>query len=282
MKSALIGPACSHDTCPCLGLVIDFGAYTVVPRLTDHEIIRVTFMPPTKSPTSISILIVDDHTFFRQGIQFNLETHPDMKVIGDCADGEQALADLRRMEPDVAIMDINLPKMNGIQVTQKVNTEKLPTRIIMLTAYDNVEQVIYAMRAGAAAYCAKEIEPEKLVDAIRHVMQGRYVVNDVVYDEEGLKHWMEKGVEEVAGEYYADLAESFSPLSPREMEILQQVTRGLSNKEIANSLQISHQTVKNHMTSILRKLAVEDRTQAAVFALRRGWVRLQDTTVERK
>ncbi len=238
-------------------------------------------MSPTTTPSSISVVIVDDHTFFRQGIQYNLEEHADIKVIGDCADGEAALADLRRMEPDVAIMDINLPKMNGIQVTQKISQEKLPTRIIMLTAYDNVEQVIYAMRAGAAAYCAKEIEPEKLVDAIRHVVQGRYVVNDVVYDEEGLKTWMDKGVEAVAGEYYADLAESLSPLSPREMEILQHVTRGLSNKEIASTLQISHQTVKNHMTSILRKLAVEDRTQAAVFALRRGWVRLKDTTTER-
>lgn len=238
-------------------------------------------MPSSKKPDSISIVIVDDHTFFRQGIQFNLETHSDMNVVGDSADGQAALEDLRRMEPDVAIMDINLPKMNGIQVTQRVSSEKLPTRVIMLTAYDDVEQVIYAMRAGAAAYCAKEIEPDKLVDCIRHVVQGRYVVNDVVYDEEGLKAWMDQGVEAVAGEYYADLAESFSPLSPREMEILQHVTRGLSNKEIASALQISHQTVKNHMTSILRKLAVEDRTQAAVFALRRGWVRLQDTKIER-
>jgi DNA-binding NarL/FixJ family response regulator len=167
--------------------------------------------------------------------------------------------------------------MNGIQVTRQLASERQPTRVIIMTAYDDIEQVIHAIRAGASAYCPKEIDPDQLMEVIRHVVAGRYVVHDKVFDKDGVEEWMDKGVQSIAGRYYVDLSETMSPLSPREMEILQYVTQGLSNKEIAQTLQISHQTVKNHMTSILRKLAVDDRTQAAVFALRRGWVRLRDT-----
>jgi DNA-binding NarL/FixJ family response regulator len=226
----------------------------------------------------IKVLIVDDHHIFRQGVQVNLELQDDIQVIGNGANGEQGLALVRGLQPDVVIMDINLPVMNGIQVTRLLAAEGQPARVVMLTAYDDTQQVIHAMRAGAAAYCAKEIEPDKLVEVIRQVVQGRYVLYEQVFDQAGIEEWLDQGMQAVVGPYYLDMAESFAPLSPREMEILQCVTRGLSNKEIALSLQISHQTVKNHMTSILRKLAVEDRTQAAVFALRRGWVRLKDAT----
>jgi DNA-binding NarL/FixJ family response regulator len=228
-------------------------------------------------PERINLVIVDDHQIFRQGVKLNLELQDDLVVVAECSNGEQAVEVIRQVVPDVAIIDINLPLMNGIQVTRQLSSEHLRTRFIMLTAYDDVQQVIHAMRAGASAYCAKEIEPDKLVEVIRHVNKGRYVLRDQIFDKEGITAWIESGVESVAGQYYADMAESFSPLSGREMEILQYVTNGLSNKEIARTLKISHQTVKNHMTSILRKLAVEDRTQAAVFALRRGWVRLSDT-----
>lgn len=223
-----------------------------------------------------TVVIVDDHHIFRQGIELNLSLHEDIEVIGQGADGYQALELIRTLQPDVALLDINLPNMNGIQVMRQIASERHPVRVIMLTGYDDAEQMLHAMRAGAAAYCAKEIEPDQLVEVIRHVAEGHYVVHNQVFDREGIQRWLEKGVEAVAGQYYAEQAESFSPLSPREMEILQFVTQGLSNKEIARALRISHQTVKNHMTSILRKLAVEDRTQAAVFALRHGWVRLKD------
>lgn len=225
-----------------------------------------------------TVVIVDDHRIFRQGIELNLGLHDDIEVVGQGADGYQALELIRTLQPDVALLDINLPNMNGIQVMRQIASERQSVRVVMLTAYDDAEQMLHAMRAGAAAYCAKEIEPEQLVDVIRHVVEGRYVVHNQVFDREGVQRWLEKGVETVAGQYYAEQAESFSPLSPREMEILQFVTQGMSNKEIARALRISHQTVKNHMTSILRKLAVEDRTQAAVFALRHGWVRLKDAT----
>lgn len=227
---------------------------------------------------AIDILIVDDHQLFREGIQFNLELHQDLNVKGQSENGRDALNVIRRTSPDVAIVDINLPLMNGIQLTRTLKAEGHPIQIIIVTGYDDEEQVIHAMRAGASAYCAKDISPNKLVEVIRFVSQGHFVIYEQVFDQEGLESYLNKGVEEVAGQYYADMAEPFSPLSPREMEILQLVTRGLSNKEIAQELDISHQTVKNHMTNILRKLTVEDRTQAAVFALRRGWVRLIDVS----
>jgi DNA-binding NarL/FixJ family response regulator len=225
----------------------------------------------------ITVLIVDDHHIFRQGVRVNLELHEDLEIIGEGSTGDQGLEMVRTYQPDVVIMDINLPVMNGIAVTRQLMTEGQPSRVIMLTAYDDIQQMIHAMKAGAAAYCAKEVDPENLVEVIRQVNQGRYVVNNQMFDQVGIDQWIESGVHSIVGEYYGDLPETFSPLSPREMEILQCVTRGQSNKEIARYLRISHQTVKNHMTSILRKLAVADRTQAAVFALRRGWVRLVDT-----
>src|SRR5574341_50010 len=230
-----------------------------------------------KTGDVITILIVDDHRIFREGIQVNLDLHDDLSVEGQSADGQEALELIRKMEPDVAIIDINLPMMNGIQLTRTLKTEGHPTQIVILTGYDDAQQAIHAMRAGASAYCAKDIDPDKLVEVIRYAYRGNYVVYEQVFDREGLDAWLDRSVEAVTSQYYADMAEPFSPLSPREMEILQQVTRGLSNKEIAQVLNISHQTVKNHMTSILRKLAVEDRTQAAVYALRRGWVSLRET-----
>ncbi len=223
------------------------------------------------------MVVVDDHQIFRQGIETNINQHVDIDVVGEGANGDEALRIIRELRPDIAILDINLPRMNGIQVTRQVKADRLPVQVVMVTGYDDREQVLHAMRAGASAYCAKEVEADQLVDIIRKVMDGYYVVHDHVFSREELEAWMDERMEATAGPYYADLTDTFSPLSPREMEILQHVTRGMSNKEIAQLLQISHQTVKNHMTAILRKLAVEDRTQAAVYALRRGWVRLEDT-----
>jgi DNA-binding NarL/FixJ family response regulator len=118
------------------------------------------------------------------------------------------------------------------------------------------------------------------LEVVRHAIRGHYIVGDQLFDRDGVDDWIEKQVSNVGRPTLDDGQEMFSPLSPREMQILQYVTRGLSNKEIANTLGISHQTVKNHMTAILHKLAVEDRTQAAVYALRHGWVRLQDSRPE--
>ena len=225
----------------------------------------------------IKILVVDDHPFFRQGLCDVLANEDDLQVIGEACDGEEALRQARELMPDVIVMDVNIPILNGIQVTRKLRAAQPQVNVVILTAYDDEEQVFHAIRAGASAYYPKDVTPDKLVAAIREVSHGRYVISDLVMNEAQLAPWLLKETERF-GAAAGDLGEEpFNPLSPREMEILQFITRGMSNKEIARRLGISHQTVKNHITSILHKLGVKDRTQAAVYTLRRGWVRLQDT-----
>jgi DNA-binding NarL/FixJ family response regulator len=222
---------------------------------------------------NISILVIDDHPLFRQGVIDALNLELDFRLIGEASNGEEGLSLIRSLRPMVAVVDVNLPELNGQQLTRKVIAEKLPTKVILLTAYDDTEQKIYAMRVGAAAYCTKDVRPEELVDVIREVTTGKFVIGDQSLDKRGLQRWLSANTENTAGPY-SDVGEPYQPLSAREMEVLANVTRGMSNKEIALVLGISHQTVKNHVTSILRKLGVEDRTQATIYALRRGWVRL--------
>lgn len=221
----------------------------------------------------IRVIIVDDHPLFRDGLNAAISIEDDFRVVASCADGETALRLSEQHEPDVVVTDVNLPNMNGLQVTRLLRSQPLAPAVVVLTAYHDSEQVLHAMRAGASAYCAKDIEPEKLIEIIRMAAAGYYVVGNQRMDWQGLQKWINRGVE-ARSPYTPDPSEHYSPLSPREMEILQFVTNGMSNKEIASRLQISQQTVKNHMTSILKKLNVQDRTQAAVTALRHGWVRL--------
>lgn len=221
----------------------------------------------------ISVVIVEDHPIFQQGLIDSLSLEDDIQVVGTASDGYTALDVIREFNPDVALLDVNLPGLNGQQIARQIFLDKMPTRVILVTAYDDLEQILHAMRAGVAAYCSKDIDPTKLTNIIRMVNDGMYVVGDNVYTEVELERWLESYIDGVQRPY-SDPGEPFYPLSAREMEVLLYVTQGMSNKEIAYSLGISHQTVKNHVTSILRKLGVEDRTQAAVYALRRGWVRL--------
>lgn len=223
----------------------------------------------------IRIVLVDDHPLFRQGVRRVLDAAPDCQVIGEIADGETAAETILELSPDVVVMDINLPGMNGLQVTREITSKKSRIRFIILTAFHNEDQVFHAIRAGASAYFPKDVDPQQLVEAIREVYRGNYVVNGQVMSEQKLAAWLIQELQQrdVYGGFEDEL---FVPLSPREMEILLLITKGYSNKEIAYKLGISRQTVKNHMTSILRKLQVSDRTQAAVYALRHGWIRLQD------
>ena len=223
----------------------------------------------------IKVLIVDDHPVFRQGLRDVLETDPHLNIIGEAADGEVALEIVPEINPDVILMDINLPTMNGLQVTRKIKGQFPQIKVIMITGYDDAEQVFHALRAGASAYCPKDITPEALIGIINIVQGGNYVVGEKTMNHNEVLEWVEQKIGRFAGPLISDTEEMFVPLSPREMESLEHVTRGLSNKEIAYKLGISHQTVKNHMTAILRKLRVDDRTQAAVYALRHGWVRLE-------
>jgi DNA-binding NarL/FixJ family response regulator len=200
----------------------------------------------------------------------------DIQVVGEASDGETALQLARELSPRVVLADVNLPGINGLQLVQRIRKEVPGVRAVILTAYDDEEQLFHAIRSGAHAYFSKEVSPARIAQVVRQVSQGQYVVGDTVMSEEEVAPWLLRAGERFAVVSGDELQEPFVPLSPREMEIIRYITRGLSNKMIAHQLGISHQTVKNHMTSILRKLDVEDRTQAAIYAIRHGWVRLQD------
>jgi len=223
----------------------------------------------------ITLLIVDDHPLFRQGVVDALSLEPDMKIIAQSSNGDEALELIRTIKPSIAVLDVNLPGINGQQITHQVSQDRLETRIILMTGYDDVEQAIHAALAGAHGYCSKDIEPQSLSRIIREVNEGKFVYANNVFNRKELEAWVGKSIEG-ARQSYSEPGAPFHPLSDREMEVLGCVVRGMSNKEIASMLDISHQTVKNHVTAILRKFGVEDRTQAVVYALKRGWVTLKD------
>lgn len=222
----------------------------------------------------ITLLVVDDHPLFRQGVTDALSLEPDMKVLGQAPDGDQGLQMIRSLAPAIVLLDVNLPGMNGQQITHQVTQEKLPTRVLLMTGYDDIEQALHAAMAGAAAYCSKDVEPKGLLRIIRDVAEGNFVFGGQVMTQRELQTWIQEQIEG-ARRSYSEPGSPFHPLSEREMEVLECVVQGMSNKEIAGLLGISHQTVKNHVTSILRKFGVEDRTQAVVYALKHGWVQLR-------
>ncbi len=268
-----------------LGKLTRYNGIEVKPQsfMEDVEKLHLRFLSAPNHKTGespINILIVDDHPLFRDGLQQALSLEDDIVVIGQSEDGEDALRTAQKLQPDVVLMDINLPLINGLQVTRQLKAKYSQIAIITLTAYHDENQVLHAMQAGASAYCSKDVTPEELIEIIREVAQGTYIIAGERMDEQGVTIWIQSSIEAMSGSYIIDAEEHFIPLSPREMEILQFVTNGLSNKEIAVKLRISQQVVKNHMTSILRKLNVEDRTQAAVNALRRGWVKIQPANHE--
>ena len=227
---------------------------------------------------TIRVMIVEDHPLFRQGLRRVLDAEPDIEVVGESGDGREALALAPQLRPAVMITDVNLPGMNGLQLARELRAAKCDISFIVLTAYDDDEQIFHALRAGAAAYFPKDVNPTRLVQAIREVAKGNYVVDDQVLNKPEVAGWLLQHFEDTTTiDGIPD--DTIGPLSPREMQILQQIALGLSNKEIAHQLGISRQTVKNHMTSILRKLAVSDRTQAAMYAVRRGWIRIHDMAV---
>ncbi len=224
--------------------------------------------------TKIKVVLVDDQPLWREGLRQVMTLHDDIEVIQEIGQGEEALAKLQELQADVVLLDISLPGLNGIQVTQQLKSAHSSTAVVILTNYDDPDHVIHAIQSGAAAFCTKDIQPERLVEVIHVAAQGNYVIGDKIYNYEGAQARVRKMMDELTG-HYTD--EPHTSLSAREMEILLYVTRGYSNKEIAHVLSISNQTVKNHMTAILRKLKVQDRTQAAMYALRHGWIKLGDT-----
>lgn len=237
---------------------------------------KVTIKKSKSTKRKIRMMIVDDHPLFRAGLRRVLELEEDLYIAGEVANGTDALEKALKLKPQVILMDVNLPGMNGLQVTRELSAAHAESAVIILTAYHDDEQMLHALRAGAYCYFPKDVNPQELVDAVRQAAAGKYIVNEQILSKPQIATWLLNQFEQMAGADDLDSEHKFQPLSAREMEILTCITSGQSNKEIAKALGISRQTVKNHMTSILRKLAVNDRTQAAVYALRRGWIRLQD------
>jgi DNA-binding NarL/FixJ family response regulator len=227
------------------------------------------------SMNRIQILIVDDHPLYRRGIRWSIENEPDLLVVGEAGDGQSAIKQIDLLVPDVVLIDINMPQMSGLEATRIVKRRHPQTGVVILTMHEDDEQLFHAIRVGASAYSTKDVESDQLISLIRRVARGEYLINENVLSRPFVASRVLDQFRELT-QSDAPAEGVFSPLTPREVEILDCVAQGNSNKEIARILQISDQTVKNHITSILRKLAVNDRTQAVIYALRHGWITLDD------
>jgi two-component system, NarL family, response regulator DegU len=214
---------------------------------------------------SIRILIADDHRLLRQGIRNFLSLEADFEIVGEAADGEETVSQATLLQPDVVLLDINMPKANGIEVTRRLR-EKLPQiRILALTMHDEENYVLEMLHSGAAGYLLKDVEPSMLVQAIRRVYAGESFV------EPSLTPRLLRGMSAMdAGSAVAGgtVIAAGGRLSPRETEVVCLVSQGMSNAEIAQTLFLSEKTVKNHLTNIFRKLQVTDRTQAVLYAIK--------------
>jgi DNA-binding NarL/FixJ family response regulator len=226
-------------------------------------------------PDRIRILIVDDHALFRAGIVNVLAREKDFEVVGEAADGRAAIEAANALSPNIVLMDLSLPQPGGIETTQHIRRE-LPATAVIVMAVDEDEEALFAsIKAGAAAFLIKDVSPEDLVMVIRRVSKGEFLINDKVFSKPAVASRVLKEFRELAV-YGQEAQPIFAPLSPREVEILDNIAQGMTNKQVAYALSISEQTVKNHMSSILRKLAVNDRTQAVVYAMRQGWIKMPE------
>jgi len=223
----------------------------------------------------IRILIVDDHALFRAGIVNVLAHEKDFEVVGEAADGRSAIEASNALSPNIVLMDLSLPQPGGIETTQRIRRE-LPATAVIVMAVDEDEEALFAsIKAGAAAFVIKDISPDAAVTVIRRVSKGEFLINDKVFSKPAVASRVLKEFRELAV-YGQEAQPIFAPLSPREVEILDNIAQGMTNKQVAYALSISEQTVKNHMSSILRKLAVNDRTQAVVYAMRQGWIKMPE------
>ena len=214
--------------------------------------------------TKIRVLLADDHDLFRQGVRRLLEGSPDLEVVGEARTGQDTVRLVEELAPDIVLLDISMPALSGIDAARLIKTASPRTGIIILTVHADEEFLFEAIKAGAMGYLLKDASADELIRAIR-----------VIYGGEGLlaPSMAAKVMREFARTREAkDLREVLTPLTHREVEILQHVAAGLANKEIAHKLSISERTVKNHLSNIMEKLHVNSRTQAAVYALRSGLV----------
>jgi DNA-binding NarL/FixJ family response regulator len=223
----------------------------------------------------IRILIVDDHALFRVGISNILAREREVEVVGEAADGRSAVEMVTMVSPSIVLMDLSLPAPGGLDTTQRIRREFPAISVIVMAQEEDEESLFASIKAGAAAFIIKDISPEDLIHVIRRVAQGEFLINDKVFSKPAVASRVLKEFRELAV-YGQEAQPIFAPLSPREVEILDNIAQGMTNKQVAYALSISEQTVKNHMSSILRKLAVNDRTQAVVYAMRQGWIKMPE------
>jgi len=210
---------------------------------------------------AIRVLVADDHAVVRQGLRTFLELQEDIEVVADAADGAAALRAVAEHDPDVVLMDLVLPEVDGVEAIRRISAERPRTRVIALTSFLDDDKVFPAVRAGAAGYLLKDVEPQELVRAIRAVHAGEVLLHPAV---------TARLMEDVADGGAA--ASAPATLTPREREVAELIAHGRSNKLIALELGIAEKTVKSHVGSILRKLDLTDRTQVALHAVREHWV----------
>lgn len=213
----------------------------------------------------ITVLLVDDHAIVRAGVRAYLNAQPDLEVVGEAASGAEAVRLAAELAPDVALMDLVMPEMDGVEATWRLRRVSPRTQVVVLTSFHEDEQIFPAIKAGALSYLLKDIDPQDLADAVRAAGRGEAVLHPGVAT---------RIVRELRGG--VDSANPYADLSGREQEVLRLVAEGLSNAEIAVRLVLSEKTVKAHVSNILSKLHLADRTQAAVFAWRQGMMKRED------
>lgn len=211
----------------------------------------------------ITVLLVDDHNMVRLGLKAYFSTIPDIQIIGEVSNGKDALEFVTQRPPDVVLMDLIMPEMDGVEATRQVKKASPRTQVIVLTSYHEDEHIFPAIRAGALSYVLKNIDPDDLAHAIRRAHAGEAVLNPNVAS---------RVVKEMQG-IRPETVNPFRELTDRELEVLRQIASGKNNQEIAELLVISEKTVKTHITNILNKLHLSDRTQAAVYAWQEGIIR---------
>lgn len=211
----------------------------------------------------IKVLIVDDHRVVRQGLRTFLDLNEDLQVVGEAEDGQSAVALVERLQPDVVLMDLVMPQMDGITATSRIKSLGLGTKVIALTSFAEEAKVFPAIQAGASSYLLKDVSPETLVEAIHAAYRGESRLHPDV-----LKMLMKQVTQSPVGK-----GVETSPLTERECEVIRLVAQGKSNREIAETLVISEKTAKAHISNILGKLGLDDRTQMAVYAFRTGLVK---------
>lgn len=207
----------------------------------------------------IKVLIADDHQVVRQGLRTFLELQKDISVVGEADNGADAVEMITRLLPDVALMDLVMPIMDGITATKKIREAGLPTRIIALTSFSEDDKVFPAIQAGAASYLLKDVSPDELVDAIRAAFHGEARLHPDI---------TRKLMDQVANKGSLLNTSSIEELTDRERDVIRLVAKGKNNRDIAEQLVISEKTVKTHISNILGKLDLEDRTQLAIFAIK--------------